>query len=409
MDYLSLGYAKLKSTYPKLYTRRYVRFPQDGHLVTVKTGFVYNEAFQRYNFGQTHPLRPIRLKLTFELMKSIGLLSQPSLEVHEPRMATRDELLLFHAESYLEFVERMSKIGSGYLDAGDTPAFKGCYEASALATGASLVAVDLVMAGGVKHAMNIAGGLHHAHPSRASGFCIFNDPAVSIAYLKRKYSVDRLLYLDIDAHQGDGVMYGFYSDEGVLDVDFHEDGHHLFPGTGFSDEVGTGRAVGVKINVPLSPFTGDATYLHLFKEIVPPVVRRYRPQIMLVQCGADSHTNDLLAHLQLTTRSYCEIARICHDLAHEVSDGRLVIFGGGGYNPSNVARAWTLIAATLASFSPPEETPIEWRRLFESVIGEEAPRKISSVGEDRNAVEEVSVNYGNNVLRDLKGRIPLLA
>jgi acetoin utilization protein AcuC len=377
--------------------------------MTHKTGFVYANAFEGYNFGATHPLRPIRLKLTFELMKSIGLLSSPAIQVHEPRQATRDELLLFHDETYLELVERMSKVGSGFLDMGDTPVFKGCYEASALAVGASLTAVDLVMSRDTIHAMNIAGGLHHAHPSRASGFCIFNDPAVSIAYLKKKYSLDRILYLDVDAHHGDGVMYGFYSDEGVLDVDFHEDGHHLFPGTGFTEEVGAGRAAGVKINVPLSPFTGDETYLRLFREIVPAAVRKYRPQIMLVQCGADSHANDLLAHLQLTTRSYCEIAATCHDLAHEVSDGRLVIFGGGGYNPSNVARAWSLVASTLVDFGPPEDTPDEWRRLFEAVIGEEAPRKISSLGEGKNAVDDMSMDYGKDVLKDLKSRISLLA
>ena len=374
-----------------------------------KIGFVYAEAFQGYNFGSTHPLRPIRLKLTFELMKSMGLLSSPAIEVHEPRQATRDELLLFHEGSYLELVERMSRSGSGFLDMGDTPVFRGCYEASALAVGASLTAVDLVMSRDTTHAMNIAGGLHHAHPSSASGFCIFNDPAVSIAYLKKKYSLDRILYLDVDAHHGDGVMYGFYSDEGVLDVDFHEDGHHLFPGTGFTDEVGAGRAAGVKINVPLYPFTGDETYLRLFKEIVPTVVRKYQPQIMLVQCGADSHANDLLAHLQLTTKSYCEIAAVCHKLAHEVSDGRLVIFGGGGYNPSNVARAWSLIAATLADFTPPEDTPDEWRKLYEAVIGEEAPRKLRSVGEGKNAVDDMSMDYGKNVLKDLKSRISLLA
>ena len=377
--------------------------------MTEKIGFVYADAFQQYNFGPTHPLRPIRLKLTFELMKSIGLLSSPAIEVHEPRQATRDELLLFHDDSYLDLVQRMSQSGSGFLDMGDTPAFKGCYDASALAAGASLTAVDLVMSRKADHAMNIAGGLHHAHPSRASGFCIFNDPAISIAYLKHKYAVDRILYLDIDAHHGDGVMYGFYSDEGLLDVDFHEDGHHLFPGTGFTNEVGEGRGAGLKINVPLSPFTGDEAYLRLFKQIVPPAVRKYRPKILLVQCGADSHANDLLAHLQLTTRTYCEVAAICHDLAHEVSDGRLVIFGGGGYNPSNVARAWSLIAATLANFDPPESTPREWRDLYEGVIGEEAPVKVSSVDEGKNAADDISVNYGQNVLNDLKRRISLLA
>lgn len=256
--------------------------------------------------------------------------------------------------------------------------------------------------------MNIAGGLHHAHPSRASGFCIFNDPAISIAYLKKKYSLERILYLDIDAHHGDGVMYGFYSDKTVLDIDFHEDGHHLFPGTGFTDEIGAGAASGIKINVPLSPFTGDDAYLKLFKEIVPPAVRNFRPQILLVQCGADSHANDLLAHLQLTTRSYCEVAKIMHDLAHEVADGRLVIFGGGGYNPSNVARAWTLIAATLIDFSAPGEIPEDWRRLYEAIIGEKAPSKINSSAEAKNQVADMALDYGRSVLKDLKRRIPLL-
>ena len=158
----------------------------------------------------------------------------------------------------------------------------------------------------------------------------------------------------------------------------------------------------------VAPFTGDEAYMRLFKEIVPCVVRKFRPQIMLVQCGADSHANDLLAHLQLTSRSYCEIASICHDLAHEVSDDRLVIFGGGGYNPSNVARAWALIASTLANFSPPEDTPDSWRRLFEAVVGEEAPRKISSVAEGRNTVDDMVIEYGKNVLKDLKSRISLL-
>lgn len=341
-------------------------------------------------------------------MKALGLLASPAIQVCEPRQAENAELSLFHDESYLQFVKRMSEVGSGFLDMGDTPAFKGCYEASALAAGASLTAIDLVMSGAAAHAINIAGGLHHAHPSRASGFCIFNDPAISIAYLEKKYSIERLLYLDIDAHHGDGVMYGFYSDKAVLDIDFHEDGHHLFPGTGFTDEIGAGSASGIKINVPLSPFTGDDDFLKLFKEIVPVAVRKFKPQIMLVQCGADSHVNDLLAHLQLTTRTYCEVAETVHNLAHEVAEGRLVIFGGGGYNPSNVARAWTLIAATLIDFTADDEIPEGWRHLYEAIVGEKAPTKVKSSGEATNKVGDMPMDYGRSVLEDLKRRIPLL-
>ncbi len=381
-----------------------------GFPLTQTLGVVYSDAFQQYDFGQTHPLKPTRLKLTFELMKATNLLAAPSVKVSEPREANRDELLLFHDREYLDLVKRVSKSGGGFLDMGDTPAFKGCYEASALAVGASLSAVDLVMSGRVTHAMNIAGGLHHAHPSRASGFCIFNDPAVSIAYLKKKYEIERILYLDIDAHHGDGVMYGFYSDDGVLDIDFHEDGHHLFPGTGFTEEIGEGKAAGFKINIPLTPFTGDEPYLKLFQEIVPATVRKYRPQVLLLQCGADAHANDLLAHLQLTTRTYREVARIIHNLAHEVANGRLVVFGGGGYNLANVARTWVVVASTLVDFEPPENVPKSWQKMFEALVGEKAPTRIWSESEAGGEVSSgIILQQAMDILADLKRRIPILA
>jgi acetoin utilization protein AcuC len=378
--------------------------------LTQTLGIVYSDAFQEYDFGPTHPLRPIRLKLTFELMRAVSLLSSPSVNVKEPHAATRDELALFHDEEYIDLVEKVSKSGEGFLDMGDTPAFKGCYQSSALAVGASLAAVDLVMTGQVSHAMNISGGLHHAHPGQASGFCIFNDPAVSIAYLKKKYAVNKLLYLDVDAHHGDGVMYGFYSDAGVLDIDFHESGHHLFPGTGFTDEVGEGKASGVKINIPLPPFTGDGPYMELFREIVPTVVRKHKPEILLLQCGADSHANDLLAHLQLTTKTYDEVARIVHELAHEVANGRLVVFGGGGYNIANVVRAWTSVASVLVDYQPPKVVPNDWQKLFEALVGEKAPDSLSSEGEATHQLSSDKVlKQRDEILADLKRRIPALA
>ncbi len=378
--------------------------------MTQTLGVVYSDAFQQYDFGPTHPLKPTRLKLTYELMKAINLLSSPNVKVSEPREASREELLLFHDEKYVDLIEDVSKSGKGFLDLGDTPAFGGCYGASALAVGASLSAVDLVMSGKVTHAMNIAGGLHHAHPSRASGFCIFNDPAVSIAYLKKKYALEKILYLDVDAHHGDGVMYGFYSDAGVLDIDFHEDGHHLFPGTGFTDEIGEGKASGTKINIPLSPLTGDGLYMKLFREIVPAAVRKYRPEMLLLQCGADAHANDLLAHLQLTTKAYSEVAKIVTELAHEVAGGRLVVFGGGGYNLANVARTWTAVASTLVDYTPPRTVPRDWQRLFEALVGEKAPESVSSEGETKAELSNaVMLRQTAEILRDLKRRIPYLA
>jgi acetoin utilization protein AcuC len=378
--------------------------------VTESLGIVYSDEFQRYDFGPAHPLKPTRLKLTFELMKETGVLASMGVKVVEPRYATRDELCLFHRAAYLDFVQRASRVGNGFLDSGDTPGFKGCYETSALATGASLVAVDMVMSGEVSHAMNIAGGLHHARPDRASGFCIFNDPAVSIAYLKKKYGTKKILYLDVDAHHGDGVMYGFYSDGALLDIDFHEDGLHLFPGTGFPDEVGEGEGRGLKLNIPLPPFTDDDLYLPLFRQIVPRVVGKYKPEILLLQCGADSHANDLLAHLQITSKTYVEVARTIHDLAHEVADGRLVVFGGGGYNQANVARAWTQVAATLSHTNLPKLTPHNWRKLFETLVGEEAPNNMDSDDEARKELStHVDKDQIDSTLSQLKQHVALLS
>jgi acetoin utilization protein AcuC len=343
-------------------------------------------------------------------MNATGLLRSPNVKVTKPRYATDEELGLFHDADYLEFVKRASSLGGGFLDSGDTPAFKGCYEASALAAGASLTAVEQVMSGEVTHAMNISGGLHHAHPDRASGFCIFNDPAIAIAYLKKEYDVKKILYLDVDAHHGDGVMYGFYSDGAVLDIDFHEDGLHLFPGTGFTNEVGEAEGKGLKLNIPLPPFTDDNLYLPIFREIVPHAVKKFRPEILLLQCGADSHANDLLAHLQLTTKAYVEVAKTVHELAHEVGGGRLVVFGGGGYNQANVARAWALVAAALTETKLPDLTPHTWRKLFETLVGEEAPVNMSSENEGRKELSNhVDKGQVQNCMRELRQRIELLS
>lgn len=343
-------------------------------------------------------------------MQATGLLKSPKVKVVEPRVASHEELRLFHDQDYLDLVKGADKIGTGFLDNGDTPAFKGCYQASALATGASLRAVELVMSGEVTYAMNISGGLHHAHPGRASGFCIFNDPAVSIAYLKKKYGLRRILYLDVDAHHGDGVMYGFYSDGEVLDIDFHEDGRHLFPGTGSTDEIGEGAGSGYKINVPLPPFTDDEPYLSSFREIVPNAVRKYRPEILLLQCGADAHANDLLAHLQLTTKSYVEVVKVARELAQEVAEGRLVVFGGGGYNPANVARTWTLAASSLVDLPMPAVSPLVWQKLFEALVGEAAPKSMMSEGEGRKELSNhVDREEILRTLKDLKQRLSILS
>ena len=371
-----------------------------------KTGLVWDERFLDYDFGPEHPLRPLRVKLTYDLIRSKGILEQNSVQVVKPRLASREEILLFHEEDYVRLVEQYSKKDSGLLDMGDTPAFKGCYEATSLVVGASMVAADEVMSGRLSHAFNPSGGLHHAHPERASGFCIFNDPAVVIAHLKSRYKVKHIVYLDIDAHHGDGVMYGYYDDPAVLDIDFHESGNFLFPGTGFPDEIGEGKAKGLKLNISLPPSTGDEAYLEAFQQIVPDALRKFRPEIILVQCGADGHMHDRLAHLRLTTKVYTEVVSQMHDLAHELCNGKLLLLGGGGYTLANVPRVWTVAFSTLAGLKPTDDIPLPWSKEFEMATQEDPPLKLydkptlddeKTLKEVRNAVSELQTNLGNEI------------
>ena len=356
-----------------------------------KTTLVYSEKFLDYNLGPSHPLRPIRVKLTHDLIQAKGLIDNKSVTTTKPRMATEEDILLFHQPEYIQLVRKYSERGSGVLDMGDTPAFKGCFEATSLVVGASLEACDRIMKGEVDHAFNPSGGLHHAHPERASGFCIFNDPAISINHLKKKHGVKKLVYLDIDAHHGDGVMYGFYRDPSVLDIDFHESGRYLFPGTGFPDETGEGEAKGLKLNIPLPPETGDEAYLNAFQRIVPDAIRRFIPEIIFVQCGADGHADDRLANLRLTTKTYERVVSEMHSLSHEVCNGRLLLFGGGGYTLSNVPRIWAVAFAALAGQKLDDIVPENWLSEFTDLAKEAAPIHLldEETTDDERTIEEV--------------------
>ncbi|WP_455286146.1 acetoin utilization protein AcuC [[Eubacterium] cellulosolvens] len=373
-----------------------------------RLAYVYSDEFLKYDFGRGHPLKPIRLKLAYELSRAKRLFKDQTITVLPPRVASEEEVRLFHSEDYVNLVKKLSKVGHGLLDLGDTPAFKGVYEVSAMTVGASLNAIDAVMNGRADHGMNISGGLHHAHEDRASGFCVFNDPAVSIVYLKEKYHLKKVMYMDMDAHHGDGVMYGFYADAGVLDVDFHEDARYLFPGTGYTSETGEKEGEGLKVNIPVPPGTGDEVYLTGFREIVPTLVRAYKPEFILVQCGADSHADDLLAHLKLTTQTYEEIITTLHRLAHEVASGRMVAFGGGGYDPANVARCWTVVAAALGEIQPTNEIPSEWKSLYRQSTGRSPPDSLRSEAPRGYDSESGAVQMRKNI-QDLRRRIPLLS
>jgi len=373
-----------------------------------KTFFVYDDAFLSYDFGPYHPLKPVRLKLATELARSMGLLDSPNVALVKPIIANVEQILLFHTKEYVDLVERSSRTGEGLLDLGDTPAFKGCFESSRLYVGGSILAADLLMQGSADHTFSPAGGLHHAHPDGASGFCVFNDPAIVVAYLKQRYQTKRMLYLDVDAHHGDGVMYGFYSDPSLLNIDFHEDGRYLFPGTGFTYETGEGEARGLKVNVSLLPGTGDQTYLKAFREIVPRMVEAFRPEIILMQCGADSHFDDRLADLRLTTNCYEEMIGIIHSLAHKICNGRILLFGGGGYSLSSVARCWTLAFAEVAEIQLGDQIPESWRKLFEKASGEEAPKELRNSGSRVATEPRACVENIERVLRELRATIPML-
>ncbi len=362
----------------------------------------YGPEIQSYYFGPGHPFNQRRVELAVELMRACGLFEDNRLRPIE--QATEEDALLFHTGKYIRFLRSVSKTGEGYLDLGDTPAFPGCLDAALWGVGGTLRALDTVMsAEGI--AFSVGGGFHHAHPGRASGFCILNDAAIALAVARQRYGVSRALYLDVDVHHGDGVFYGFRDQDWLLDVDFHESGRYIFPGTGFVDELGEGTARGLKLNLVMEPFAGDDAAELGWCEVAEPAIRAFRPELLVVQCGADAHANDPLAHVEWSTGPYMRIARSVSDLARELCDGRLLLLGGGGYNPSNVCACWAAIALTVAGMSLPEETPLGWRSLFEDTYGREAPRTFlepeTSDGRALGAMEAT--------VRQLRGHSPLLA
>ncbi|MHA1607510.1 MAG: acetoin utilization protein AcuC [Candidatus Freyarchaeota archaeon] len=332
--------------------------------LTGKVALVYSDEYLKYFLGKSHPLRPQRLKLTVELMREIGLLDHPDLVLVEPRMASLDELKLVHSDAYLQRVKEMDKLGRGYLDYGDTPAFRGMFEASSLIVGGSIKAAELIVGGRVLHSFNIGGGLHHAARDRAAGFCIFNDVAITARYLQKKHGFKRIMIVDIDCHHADGTQEVFYSDPSVLTVSFHEDGRFLYPGSGFIEEVGAGEGRGYSVNVPLPPYTFTEAYLYAYKEIVPPLVESYKPEIIIQQCGVDTHFRDPLTTEAVSLDCYEKIIEILHDLAHKTTRGKLILLGGGGYEIGCVAKAWTLITCKILGVTPPKETPYFWRELY---------------------------------------------
>ena len=359
----------------------------------------YGDDAPRYDHGPQHPLRFPRVVLTRELIHAYGIVDGDRVVETPARSATDDELVLVHSERYLDAVRRAGRGEGGSwwqfgFGPGDNPVFPDMHEASARVVGATLVAAEAVLSGRVEHAFNPAGGLHHAMPERASGFCVYDDPAVAIAWLLDR-GVERVAYVDVDVHHGDGPQAIFYEDPRVLTVSVHQSGATLFPGTGFVDEIGAGDARGSALNVPLPALTGEALWLDAFRRVVVPVVEAWRPGVLVTQLGCDTHHSDPLANLLLTTRAYRETAALLHDLAHRAAGGRWVATGGGGYQWAGVVpRAWTIYFAEMAGVPVPDELPTAWTERAAQEAGHSVPTALSEPPlqgpqGDRVAVERV--------------------
>ncbi|RFU66243.1 acetoin utilization protein AcuC [Peribacillus glennii] len=310
--------------------------------------FVYSDELLSYKFNDKHPFNQKRLTLTLDLLKKHHAIKDE--DIIAPRMATDEELQLIHDPSYVNAVKlagqgKLSEEkGEGFgLGTEDTPIFPNMHEASSLLVGGTLVAVDQVMTGQARHALNLGGGLHHGFRGKASGFCIYNDSSVAIKYIQQKYNA-RVLYVDTDAHHGDGVQWSFYDDPNVCTISIHETGRYLFPGTGNINERGQGKGYGYSFNIPVDAFTEDDSWLDAYTAAITEVAEYFKPDVILTQNGADSHYYDPLTHLSSTMRIYKEIPRLAHEIAHKYCEGRWIAVGGGGYDIWRVVpRAWSLI------------------------------------------------------------------
>lgn len=328
-----------------------------------KTAFIYTEEFSKFDYGPTHPFKIFRLKLTYDLIKAYGLLSLPNTQYIEAKMAEDEKLQLFHDSEYIEVLKAANvgiEIPTAYyygLGPGDNPIFGGLYEWSKLVAGASLQAASMVDNGEVDIAFNISGGLHHAMASRASGFCYINDIVIAIVSLLKKGR--KVAYIDIDAHHGDGVQEAFYSTDRVLTISIHETGRMLFPGTGFEYETGKDVGEGYSVNIPMPPFSDDELFVYAFNEIIPPLIEKFKPHIIVTQLGVDSFYSDPLTHLNYTNNGYCEVVKKIKEISP-----KWLALGGGGYDVANVAKAWTLAWAIMNEVEIPDKIPEDFLKEY---------------------------------------------
>lgn len=390
----------------------------------MSVGLVYDPGMAGYRFEGPHPMRPERFILAVDLIAAWGL-ARP--DPHHIAPATDEQLSLVHDPALIHAVRQAgtsagSRAGSSAdrwnefgIGPGDTPAFRGMHEAAALVVGGTLAALDAVLTGRLARAFNPAGGMHHAHRERVAGFCVYNDCAIAIASAIDRASGLRVAYVDIDAHHGDGVEEAFLDRADVLTLSVHESGRYLYPGTGSERAIGHDAGLGYALNVPLPPFAGDSCYRTVLHGVIAPALRAYRPDVIVLQGGADTHRDDPLTHLDLSVAGYLDLIDGIRALCDEVCDGRMVLTGGGGYEfRSAVPRMWAGAFALLASGSTPEGLPPSWletraRRLPEDVLPDESSTLWEASAATNGASAAEADRLTERVVSELRKHHPLLA
>jgi len=341
---------------------------------------VWDPGLAAYDLGDAHPLNPLRLTLSVELMEAFGMLTAETLI--SPRPATENQLLLVHSSGYIEAVRHAGDWGSDFrpvmgLGTDDNPVYPGMHEIAALTCGATIRGIDEVLSGQCLRTFSIAGGMHHAHKGRAAGFSIYNDAAVGIAAARAAKPDLRVLYIDIDAHHGDGVQEAFGGSADVMTISVHESGLYAFPGTGFPSEIGYGAGTGFSANVPLPAYATDECFALAFDEVITPLARAFAPDLIVAQLGVDAHHSDPQTELGLTLPGYRSLVRGIIGLADELCEGRLAALGGGGYHIVDVVpRAWTWVMAELGGTNLSDDVPEAWRAHVGSLLECEPPRSM---------------------------------
>ncbi len=371
----------------------------------MNTAFVFSSAELRYDLGQHHPFKAIRPQAVKSLLEHSGLLAASN--VFEPEMAGLEALSAVHSKKYLSRVMRASR-GEDVPDCleygigtSDTPIFAGMHEATSLVVGGTLLAAELVASGRYTRALSLAGGLHHAQSDKGGGFCVYNDLSVAISYLRTQGL--RVAYLDIDAHHGDGVQWIHYDDPNVLTISFHETGRYLYPGTGFIYELGRNEGLGASLNIPLEPYTQNVSFLEALDRVLEPVLACFKPDVLVLQAGADAHFFDPLADLALTVPGYQEMFKRIVQYSDRFTGGRMVATGGGGYATwTAVPRVWGSLYAALSAQELPFQLPKAWLTQWQPHSSEALPKTLDDPEPDIPRVLEINAQNSKTVTQLLE-------